>query len=273
MSHLGHLTPHSHDASDSVDSALESSAAGIRAVKISLLVLGVTALAQVVVVILSGSIALAADTIHNFSDALTAVPLWIAFAIGTRAATRRYTYGFGRAEDIAGLFVVAHDPVVGDHRRIRSGQSADPPAAHRARRLGRTGRTVRVHRQRMGCAVPHPGRSPDRLGGACRRRAARTHRRLHLACGVVRRRRCGTWVPARRSDHRPRHHGGHPRGTTHRRARRLPPADGRRRPRVRRHRRNRAGRSRGRLCLCTTCGCAGSAIVCMPTPNSTSTPG
>ena len=49
---------------------------------------------------------MAADTIHNFSDALTAVPLWIAFAIGTRAATRRYTYGFGRAEDIAGLFVV-----------------------------------------------------------------------------------------------------------------------------------------------------------------------
>ena len=106
MSHLGHLAPHSHDASDSVDSALESSAAGIRAVKISLLVLGVTALAQAVIVILSGSIALAADTIHNFSDALTAVPLWIAFAIGTRAATRRYTYGFGRAEDIAGLFVV-----------------------------------------------------------------------------------------------------------------------------------------------------------------------
>lgn len=107
MSHLGHLNPHSHDASDSVDSALESSAAGIRTVKISLLVLSVTALAQAVVVILSGSIALAADTIHNFSDALTAVPLWIAFAIGTRAATRRYTYGFGRAEDIAGLFVVA----------------------------------------------------------------------------------------------------------------------------------------------------------------------
>ena len=106
MSHLGHLAPHSHDASDSVDSALESSAAGIRAVKISLLMLGVTALAQVVIVIVSGSIALAADTIHNFSDALTAVPLWIAFAIGTRAATRRYTYGFGRAEDIAGLFVV-----------------------------------------------------------------------------------------------------------------------------------------------------------------------
>jgi cation diffusion facilitator family transporter len=98
--------PHRHNASDSVDNALESSAIGIRAVKISLVVLGLTALAQVAIVVVSGSIALAADTIHNFSDALTAVPLWIAFAIGTRAATRRYTYGFGRAEDLAGLFVV-----------------------------------------------------------------------------------------------------------------------------------------------------------------------
>ncbi|MEV0295973.1 cation diffusion facilitator family transporter [Nocardia sp. NPDC050710] len=99
--------PHSHDAVDSVDNALESSAIGIRAVKISLVVLALTALLQVVVVAVSGSIALAADTIHNFSDALTAVPLWIAFALGRRAATRRYTYGFGRAEDLAGLFVVA----------------------------------------------------------------------------------------------------------------------------------------------------------------------
>ncbi|HZC08566.1 MAG TPA: cation diffusion facilitator family transporter [Mycobacterium sp.] len=98
---------HSHDAADSVDSALESSAIGIRAVKISLVVLGITALAQVAIVLISGSVALAADTIHNFSDALTAVPLWIAFAWATHAATCRYTYGFGRGEDLAGLFVVA----------------------------------------------------------------------------------------------------------------------------------------------------------------------
>ena len=84
------LVPHSHDAADSVDSALESSAIGIRAVKISLVALGITAVAQAAVVVFSGSIALAADTIHNFSDALTAVPLWIAFALSTgrrRAAT------------------------------------------------------------------------------------------------------------------------------------------------------------------------------------------
>lgn len=103
----GIFAPHSHDAVDSIDDAMEASATGIRAVKISLLILGLTAIAQIVIVLISGSVALAADTIHNFSDALTAVPLWIAFALSTRAPTRRYTYGFGRAEDLAGLFVIA----------------------------------------------------------------------------------------------------------------------------------------------------------------------
>ena len=104
---LSMLRPHSHDAADSVDAALESNAEGIRAVKISLAVLMVTAIAQLVVVLGTGSVALLADTIHNFSDALTAVPLWIAFVLGRRAASRRYTYGYGRAEDLAGLFIVA----------------------------------------------------------------------------------------------------------------------------------------------------------------------
>jgi cation diffusion facilitator family transporter len=97
---------HSHDHAGRVDDALRDSAEGIRAVKISLVVLGITAMAQVVVVALSGSVALFADTVHNFSDALTAVPLWIAFSMSRRAATRRYPYGFGRAEDLAGLFIV-----------------------------------------------------------------------------------------------------------------------------------------------------------------------
>lgn len=100
------FAPHSHDHAHSVDDALESSAQGIRAVKVSLLALGVTAGFQLVIVALSGSVALAADTIHNFSDALTAIPLWIAFVLGRRAATRRYTYGLGRVEDLAGLFVL-----------------------------------------------------------------------------------------------------------------------------------------------------------------------
>ncbi|CAN5345447.1 cation diffusion facilitator family transporter [soil metagenome] len=98
--------PHSHDAADSIDNALEASKEGVRALKISLVILLVTTVLQLAVVAISGSVALFADTIHNFSDALTAVPLWIAFILGRRAATRRYTYGFGRAEDLAGLFIV-----------------------------------------------------------------------------------------------------------------------------------------------------------------------
>jgi cation diffusion facilitator family transporter len=103
----GLFHPHSHDAADSVDPALEASDQGIRAVKVSLVVLIVTAALQLAVVLASGSVALLADTVHNVSDALTALPLWVAFAIGRRAATRRYTYGYGRAEDLAGLFIVA----------------------------------------------------------------------------------------------------------------------------------------------------------------------
>ena len=100
------VKPHSHDASDRADAQLESSSRGIWALKISLLALAATAAFQVVIFLISGSVALLADTIHNFSDALTAIPLWIAFALGRRAATPRYTYGYGRAEDLAGVFIV-----------------------------------------------------------------------------------------------------------------------------------------------------------------------
>ncbi|MEV7889723.1 cation diffusion facilitator family transporter [Streptomyces sp. NPDC002817] len=104
---LTHLfTPHSHETADKLDSALESSARGMRALWVSLAVLGVTALAQAVVVVMSGSVALLGDTVHNTADALTAVPLGIAFVLGRRAATRRFTYGYGRAEDLAGIAIV-----------------------------------------------------------------------------------------------------------------------------------------------------------------------
>ncbi len=100
------VRPHSHDSADSVDDALAGSAEGIKAVKLSLLGLGATAALQVVIVFISGSVALLADTVHNFGDAITSVPLWIAFALTGRAASRHYTYGYGRAEDLAGVFVV-----------------------------------------------------------------------------------------------------------------------------------------------------------------------
>jgi len=101
------FSPHSHDPADSVDQALSSSARGMRALWVSLGGLGATAAIQLGVLLVSGSVALLADTIHNFADALTALPLGIAFAVGRRAPTRRYTYGYGRAEDLAGVAVVA----------------------------------------------------------------------------------------------------------------------------------------------------------------------
>ncbi|MDP9074680.1 MAG: cation diffusion facilitator family transporter [Actinomycetota bacterium] len=103
----GVFSPHSHDAAETIDSALTSSAEGVRALKISLCGLAVTAAFQAVIVAVSGSVALLGDTIHNFADALTAIPLGVAFVLGRRRPTKRYTYGYGRSEDLAGIFVVA----------------------------------------------------------------------------------------------------------------------------------------------------------------------
>lgn len=83
--------PHGHDAADSIDAALESDERGIRAVKVSFVALMITAVVQLVIVLATGSVALLADTIHNFSDALTAVPLFIAFRLGRRSPNQRYT--------------------------------------------------------------------------------------------------------------------------------------------------------------------------------------
>jgi cation diffusion facilitator family transporter len=108
---LGHFLAglfrtHSHDAKDSLDQALEASRDGIRAVALSLLVLLLTAGVQAVVVVSSGSVALLGDTLHNAADALTAVPLWLAFRLARRAPTSRFTYGYGKAEDLAGVAVI-----------------------------------------------------------------------------------------------------------------------------------------------------------------------
>ena len=95
-----------HDPASVLDEALEASASGIRCVKASLAALALTASAQLAIVALSGSVALLADTVHNVTDALTAVPLWIAFVVGRRPATKRYPYGYARLEDLAGVFIV-----------------------------------------------------------------------------------------------------------------------------------------------------------------------
>ena len=104
---LRHLLAFGHDHDSDHAQILSSGRAGMRATKISLVGLGVTAVFQLVVFSFSGSVALLSDTLHNFTDALTAIPLWIAFSIGLRQPTRTYTYGFRRAEDLIGLVIVA----------------------------------------------------------------------------------------------------------------------------------------------------------------------
>ena len=90
---------HSHGA---VDGEILASGRGIRATKISLAVLLVTAVVQLVIVGFTGSVALLADTIHNFGDAATALPLWPAFTLSRKLPTKRFNYGYVRAEDLAG---------------------------------------------------------------------------------------------------------------------------------------------------------------------------
>jgi cation diffusion facilitator family transporter len=97
---------HSHDSAQQIDKALEADRTGWRALWLSMAGLTVTAVLQGAVVVASGSVALLGDTLHNFADALTAVPLLVAFRLARRPANTRYTYGYGRAEDLAGLFVV-----------------------------------------------------------------------------------------------------------------------------------------------------------------------
>ncbi len=97
---------HSHSTADKVDAALETHERGIWALKWSFVWLAVTAIMQVIIVAISGSVALLADTIHNFADAGTSIPLWIAFGFARRGASRRFTYGFGRIEDVAGVIIV-----------------------------------------------------------------------------------------------------------------------------------------------------------------------
>src|SRR5215211_2106218 len=99
--HGGH--GHTHGA---VDPSIATSQRGIWAVKWSFVALFVTALLQLGVVLLSGSVALLSDTIHNFGDAATAVPLWIAFALARLGTSRRFPFGYGRVEDLAGVVVV-----------------------------------------------------------------------------------------------------------------------------------------------------------------------
>lgn len=102
----GHQSSAHDHAHDVIHPSIVTSQRGIWAIKWSFVFLMVTALFQVVVVLLSNSVALLADTIHNFGDAMTALPLWIAFTLARWKPSQRFTYGYGRVEDLAGVMIV-----------------------------------------------------------------------------------------------------------------------------------------------------------------------
>lgn len=98
---------HSHGYTElAADPAMRDNELGIRTVKLALVALGITTIVQIVIYIASHSVALLGDTVHNLGDALNSVPLWMAFVLAKRHANKRYTYGYGRAEDVAGLLIV-----------------------------------------------------------------------------------------------------------------------------------------------------------------------
>ena len=103
---------HSHDHGEHghthgvIDPSIVTTERGIWAIKWSFLGLMVTAVLQVGVVVISNSVALLSDTIHNFGDAATAIPLWIAFSFARLKPSKRFTYGYGRVEDLAGIAIV-----------------------------------------------------------------------------------------------------------------------------------------------------------------------
>lgn len=103
---LAHVVvPHSHDANEAIQSAEQARGYGIRAAWIGLAGMAATAILQMVIVAVSGSIGLLADTVHNVGHAITTIPLVIAFRLGRRAANSGFSYGYRRAEDLVGLLI------------------------------------------------------------------------------------------------------------------------------------------------------------------------
>lgn len=103
--HDEHSEGHGHEHGR-VDADLYGDRAGLRAVQISTAGMFLVSAIQFVIAGIGGSAGLFADALHNFGDVLTTIALWIAFVIARRAANQRYTYGYYRGEDLAGIFIV-----------------------------------------------------------------------------------------------------------------------------------------------------------------------
>ena len=146
---------HSHVG---VDSRIVENKEATRVLMISLMVMMLTAIFQAIIVAFSGSVALLADTIHNFGDALTSIPLWFAFLLSRRLPTKRFTYGLNRSEDLAGLIIImiiAISAIVAGyesiHRMITGSMMTNPWAVGIAAIVGFLGNElVAIYRIRMG---------------------------------------------------------------------------------------------------------------------------
>jgi cation diffusion facilitator family transporter len=103
--HDDHDHGHSHEHGR-VDADLYGNRAGLRAVQISTAGMLLVSAIQFAIATIGGSAGLFADALHNFGDVFTTIALWIAFVISNRTANQRYTYGYYRAEDLAGIFIV-----------------------------------------------------------------------------------------------------------------------------------------------------------------------
>ncbi len=163
LARLRALRPHSHDVTDQLDDALVTSGHGIRTTKLTLVILLITALIQIVIALISGSVALLADTIHNVADAMTSIPLWIAFVLGRRAHTRTFPYGYRRAEDLAGIFILL---MIAASAIWIGWESIRPPArpdTHAAHRVGPRRGHHRRGRQRVRSHPADPHRPSHRL--------------------------------------------------------------------------------------------------------------
>jgi divalent metal cation (Fe/Co/Zn/Cd) transporter len=203
----GHHGEHNH-THGTIDPTLLTTERGIWAVKWSLIGLGATAVFQAVIVFFSGSVALLADTIHNIADAGTAIPLWIAFTLTKRQPSRRFTYGYGRVEDLAGVMIVLtilFSAVLAGYESIQRLLHPQPVehlwAVAIASIIGFAGNEmVALFRIRIGKQINSAALVADgyhaRVDGLQFRR-------------VVQRRGAMAWLFFGRPDHRPSHHSRH----------------------------------------------------------------
>jgi cation diffusion facilitator family transporter len=99
----GHAHGHSHTTGGSFAGATRD---GLRALAIGVAGLAITTVLQALLLLFSGSVALLGDTLHNGVDLVGTAVVWVAFRLASRERNERYTFGYHRYEDLAGLFVV-----------------------------------------------------------------------------------------------------------------------------------------------------------------------